>query len=127
LINEAIDSLTDSDAFPSETGGKRAGLQHILKDHGKEFKEYHPQQLTELAEASTSIGLPMGVQGRNRPIYGLFFYSEPLAAAVQVADNGFVVSMNRKNFDSVAEQNAQHGSMEEVKKLLEESHGWPKV
>jgi hypothetical protein len=67
LINEAIDSLTDSDAFPSETGGKRAGLQHILKDHGKEFKEYHPQQLTELAEASTSIGLPMGVQGRNRP------------------------------------------------------------
>jgi len=58
----------------------------------KNSKKYQPEQLTELAEASTSIGLPMGIQGkkgRSRPIYGLFFYNEPLAVAVQVGSNGF--------------------------------------
>jgi hypothetical protein len=72
----------------------------------------------------------MGIQGkkgRSRPIYGLFFYNEPLAVAVQVGSNGFVVSMNRKSLDGLVEKNPQHGSVEEVKKLLEESHSWPKV
>ena len=96
-------SLTDSDTLPSETGNSKAGLQYIL---GEELEEYQPQQLTELAEASTSIGLPMGVQGkkgRSCPIYGLFFYNEPLAVAVQVGSNGFVVSMNKKSLDHLAE------------------------
>jgi hypothetical protein len=123
-------SPTDSDTFPSETGDSKAGLQHILEGHSKEFEKYQPEQLTELAEASTSIGLPMGIQGkkgRSRPIYGLFFYNEPLAVAVQVGSNGFVVSMNKKSLDDLVGKNSQHGSVEEVKKLLEESHSWPKV
>lgn len=72
----------------------------------------------------------MGIQGkkgRSRPIYGLFFYNEPLAVAVQVGSSGFVVSMNKKSLDNLVEKNSQHSSVEEVKKLLEESHSWPKV
>lgn len=113
-----------------ETGNDKAGLQHILAEHSKEFENYEPQQLMELAQASTSIGLPMGIQGkkgRSRPIFGLFFYDKPLAVAVQVGSNGFVVSMNKKSLDAVVAANSHLGSLDEVKQLLEQSHSWPKV
>lgn len=116
------------DHYDSETGNRRAGLQHILEEHSREFSRFEPQQLTELAEASTSIGLPMGVQGnarRGRPIFGLFFYGEPLGVAVQVGSNGFVVSMNQKSLDQQARLNPEHGTLSELKALLERSHHWP--
>lgn len=84
----------------------------------------------ELAEASTSIGLPMGIQGqrgRSRPIYGLFFYGKPLAVAVQVGSNGFVVSMNKHSLEELTRRNPQHGSVQELIALLQRSHSWPVV
>ncbi|KAI9924193.1 hypothetical protein ASPWEDRAFT_42625 [Aspergillus wentii DTO 134E9] len=111
-----------------ETGNERAGLAHILKRHLGEFEEYDSDKLLELAEASTSVGLPMGIQGkigRSRPIFALFFYGKPLGIAVQVGSNGFVVSMNKKSLDELARKNPQHGDVNQLKALLQESHSWP--
>ena len=114
----------------SETGTSRAGLQHILERHSREFASYEPAQLLELAEASTSIGLHIGNQGRtgrSRPIYGLFFYGKPLAVAVQVGSNGFVVSMNPQSLADLARRYPQHGSVQELITLLQNQHSWPVV
>ena len=82
----------------------------------------------ELAEVSTSIGLPLGVQGKrrhSRPIFGLFFHGEPLAVAVQVESTGIVVSMNPMALDKVVKKNPHYGSVNELIALLEKSHKWP--
>ena len=101
-----------------------------MEQHNKEFQEYTPEKLMELVEASTQVGKPLGQQGsgsRFRPILGLFFYDQPLAVAVQVGSNGFVVSMNKKSLDDVVKKNPQHGELDAVKQLLQDSHSWPKV
>jgi hypothetical protein len=112
------------------TGPRGAGLQHILENHSKEFTKYEPQQLMELAEASTSIGLRVGTHGRGtrtRPIFGLFFYGEPVAIAAQVGSNGFVVSMNPVGLEKVVKKNPQHNSVNELVTILQSSHRWPIV
>lgn len=117
----------------SETGKAGpggAGLQHILEQHSKEFREYEPRQLVELAEASTSIGLHMGIQvqartSSTRPIFGLMFHGKPLAVAVQVGSNGFVVSMNKRSLDELVKENPRHGSVDELVKKLQSMHKWP--
>lgn len=81
-----------------------AGYQHMLQ-HAHEFEQIGitKDQLAEIAEAATTIGIPGGVQGQKkkrigRPIFGLFFYGKPLAVAVSVGSNGFVVGMNRASW-----------------------------
>ncbi|KAL5364543.1 hypothetical protein BJX96DRAFT_168368 [Aspergillus floccosus] len=123
-----IDGLV-SQTLWIETGSKRAGLQHILEQHSKEFSHYEPQRLMELAEASTSIGLPLGIQGKRghtRPIFGLFFYGEPLAVAVQVGSNGFVVSMNPVGLEKLVRRNPQNMTVRQLVTLLQQSHQWPR-
>lgn len=82
----------------------------------------------ELAEASTSIGLPLGVQGKrghSRRIFGLFLYGESLAVAVQVGSDGFVMPMRPMALDKLVKKDPQHGSVNELIALLEKSHRWP--
>ncbi|GIJ85024.1 hypothetical protein Asppvi_003879 [Aspergillus pseudoviridinutans] len=110
-----------------EIGNEKAGLQHILDKHGKEFErlgEEKETKLMELAETSTSIGLRMCAQ-KSRPIFGLFFHGNLLAVAIQAGDNGFVVSMNTKSFDRMKDEVAKHGGTEQLEKLLRELHSWP--
>lgn len=109
-------------------GPRGAGLQHILERHSKEFAKYEPQQLVELAEASTSVGLHVATNGRGtrtRPILGLLFYGEPVAVAIQVDSNGFVVSMNPVALEKVIRRNPRHGSVNELVTILQRSHSWP--
>lgn len=75
-----------------------AGYQHML-EHAHEFEQIGitRDQLAEVAEAATTVGIAGGAQGRKqkrlgRPIFGLFFYSKPLAVAV------IVVGMNRSSW-----------------------------
>ncbi|KAJ5727371.1 hypothetical protein N7493_005191 [Penicillium malachiteum] len=94
----------------------------------QKFAQYEPRQLVELAEASTSVGLHVGTQGRRgrtRPIFGLFFYGEPVAVAVQVGSNGFIVSMNPSNLEKVVKSNPRHRSINELIAILRASHSWP--
>ncbi|KAJ6024734.1 hypothetical protein N7540_005531 [Penicillium herquei] len=127
---DQIDGLVSQTLWveTGSTGHRGAGLQHILEHHSQEFAQYEPQQLVELAEASTSVGLRIGTQGRRartRPIFGLFFYGEPVAIAVQVGSNGFVVSMNRSSLEKVVKSNPRHGSINELIAMLRASHSWP--
>ena len=88
----------------------QAGYQHMLK-HRLEFEQIGitKDQLSEVAEAATSVGIPGGQQGKKgtrlgRPIFGLFFYGKPLAVAVSVGSNGFVVGMNRASWEKFQEK-----------------------
>lgn len=83
-----------------------AGYQLILK-HASEFEQIGitKDQLSEVAEAATTIGIPGGVLGLpGRPIFGLIFYGKPLAVAVSVGSNGFVVGMNRSSWEKFKEE-----------------------
>lgn len=57
-------------------------------------------QLPEIAEAATSIGILGFLKGKTetkigRPVFALKFYGKCLAVAISVGDNGFVIGMNR--------------------------------
>lgn len=86
------------------------GYQHML-DHAHELEKIGitKDQLSEVAQAATTIGIPGGQQGKKgkrlgRPIFGLIFYGKPLAVAVTVGSNGFVVGMNRRSWEKVKEE-----------------------
>lgn len=88
----------------------QAGYQHML-NHAEEFQQIGitKDQLSEVAEAATTVGIPGGQQGSKgkrpgRPIFGLFFYGKPLAVAVSVGSNGFVVGMNRSSWEKFQEE-----------------------
>ncbi|OAX82789.1 hypothetical protein ACJ72_02861 [Emergomyces africanus] len=62
------------------------------------------EQLTEVAEAATTVGYPGGQQGGykkgpGRPIFALAFYEKLVAVAISVGSKGFVVGMNRSSLD----------------------------
>lgn len=82
-----------------------AGYQHML-NHASEFEQIGitKDQLSEVAEAATTVGIHGGQQSKRgkklgRPIFGLFFYGKPLAVAISVGSNGFVVGMNRSSWE----------------------------
>jgi len=43
-----------------------------------------------------------GGMQRSRPILLLYFYDKPIAVAISIGSNGFVVGMNPRNFDDFA-------------------------
>lgn len=84
-----------------------AGYQHML-NHASEFEQIGitKHQLSEVAEAVTTVGIRGGKQGKKpgRPIFGLYFYGKPLAVAISVGSNGFVVGMNRSSWEKFKEE-----------------------
>ena len=72
------------------------GYQYML-DHANEVRKFDiiNNQLPEVAEAATKIGILGFLQGKrgnetDRPVFALNFYGKPLAVAVSVGNNGFV-------------------------------------
>jgi hypothetical protein len=102
-----------------------AGYRHML-EHAREFEQLgiRHDKLAELAEAATTIGHPGGEQkggeGPGRPIFVLSFYGKPLAVAITVGSNGFVVGMNRSSLEAFKERTGF--SDEDVKRLA----SWPR-
>ncbi|KAF2127571.1 hypothetical protein P153DRAFT_358444 [Dothidotthia symphoricarpi CBS 119687] len=106
-----------------EQGTDRAGYKHMLK-HKADFEKVgvSEDKLAEVAEAATTVGKPGGMQGNKspgRPILGLFFHKKPLAVAISVGSNGFVVGMNPSNFDNFLEK----AGIDQNE--VEELHSWP--
>jgi hypothetical protein len=78
-----------------EQGNARAGLEHILLQHGEDFARCGiGEAMIPAAILSAAIdGKQIGVQG-TRPIYEVEFDGRTQLIAVTIADNGFVVGAN---------------------------------
>lgn len=77
-----------------------------MLDHANEFQKFNitNDQLPKVAEAATKIGILGFLQGKrgnetDRPVFALNFYDKPLAVAVSVGNNGFVIGMNGSSLD----------------------------
>ncbi|KAA8910104.1 hypothetical protein FN846DRAFT_775552 [Sphaerosporella brunnea] len=109
-----------------EKGNNTAGLEHILR-HAPDFEKegvVGGDKLMELAEAATKVGR-QGEKGQGkgggRPIFGLSFHGQPLAVAISVGSNGYVVGMNPSSLEKFLAQN----KLDE--EALKEFHSWPAV
>ncbi|WP_434650257.1 filamentous hemagglutinin N-terminal domain-containing protein [Pseudomonas sp. D1-2] len=81
-----------------ETGNSKAGLQHIIEEHGSQFSQMgvSEAEIPGVVMKAVSEGKLVGYQGTGtgRPIYELTINGQPQRIAVTVGDNGFVVGAN---------------------------------
>ena len=81
-----------------ETGNSKAGLQHIIEEHGSQFARMgvSEAQIPRVVMRAVSEGKLVGYQGSGvgRPIYELNINGQMQRIAVTVGDNGFVVGAN---------------------------------
>ncbi|WP_223533549.1 filamentous hemagglutinin N-terminal domain-containing protein [Pseudomonas sp. GL-RE-20] len=81
-----------------ETGNSKAGLQHIIEEHGSQFAQMgvSEAQIPSVVMKAVSEGKLVGYQGSGagRPIYELTINGQQQRIAVTVGDNGFVVGAN---------------------------------
>ena len=81
-----------------ETGNSKAGLRHIIEEHGSQFAQMgvSEAQIPGVVMKAVSEGKLVGYQGSGvgRPIYELTINGQPQRIAVTVGDNGFVVGAN---------------------------------
>jgi len=80
------------------TGERKGGYEHML-DHTPESMRLGIQreELVEVAQAATNVGTYAGSQN-TRPVLLLLYKDIPLAVAITVGSNGFVVGMNHQSF-----------------------------
>jgi hypothetical protein len=78
-----------------ETGNSRAGLGHIIEQHGADFERrgISQAQIPDAVITAVTEGKVIGMQN-SRPIYEFIFNGETQRVAVTVGDNGFVVGAN---------------------------------
>jgi hypothetical protein len=80
-----------------------------MLNHRAEFEKLGvpASKLMEVAEAATTRGYYGGIQpcckAPGRPIFGLFFHGKPLAVAISIGTNGFIVGMNSSNLSKLLE------------------------
>lgn len=83
-----------------ETGTSKAGLAHIVGEHGAEFaaKGIPEDQVSDFVMRAVTEGTQVGVQGRppGRPIYQLVFNDKVYKVAVTVGSNGYIVGANMR-------------------------------
>ncbi|WP_197709733.1 hypothetical protein [Pseudomonas syringae] len=81
-----------------ETGNSKAGLQHIIEEHGSQFAQMgvSEAQIPGVVMRAVSEGKLVGYQGSGvgRPIYEFNINGQTQRIAVTVGDNGFVVGAN---------------------------------
>jgi RHS repeat-associated protein len=81
-----------------ETGNSRAGLAHIVGQHGDDFarRGISVDQIPDLVTNAASNGRIVGYQGAGtgRPIYEVVFDGSTHRVAVTVGNNGFIVGAN---------------------------------
>ena len=78
-----------------EKGNARAGLEHIILQHGADFarRGIGEAMIPDAILNAVIDGKQVGVQG-TRPVYEVEFDGQIHLIAVTVADNGFVVGAN---------------------------------
>ena len=79
-----------------ETGNSKAGLQHIIDQHGDDFarRGISSDQVADVVIKAVTEGKVVGYQGTGRPIYEVLVNDEVQRIAVTVGNNGFIVGAN---------------------------------
>lgn len=81
-----------------ESGNAKAGLKHIINEHGKEFAQMgvSESQIPKVIFDTLQKGKIIGQQGKDggRPIYEATVNGQKYKLAITVGDNGFVVGAN---------------------------------
>ncbi len=86
-----------------ETGNFSSGMRHILREHTLEFAEQgiSQEEISDAIMVAVTQGQIVSYQGVNhptpRPIYQFTFKGEIKMMAVQVSDNGYIVSANPRS------------------------------
>jgi hypothetical protein len=90
-----IARLPDGRIVFLEHGNARAGLRHIVKEHGEDFarRGIAESQIPDLLMAALTEGKVVGCQ-RTRPIYEVHFNGATHYVAIDVGSNGFIVGAN---------------------------------
>lgn len=78
-----------------ETGNSRAGLTHIIEQHGGQFAQMGISEgrIPDFVVTAATEGRVVGIQG-TRPIFEVEFEGQARRVAVTVGSNGFVVGAN---------------------------------
>ena len=78
-----------------EKGNSRAGLEHIILQHGEDFAKrgIAVERIPGAVLKAATEGVQIAIQG-TRPVYEVEFDGQRHLIAVTVADNGFVVGAN---------------------------------
>ncbi len=87
-----------------ETGNKKAGLAHIIDQHGRQFngKGISNADIPDYVLEAVYQGHIVGTQGKREPprtIYEFTYNGVKQRIAVQVADNGFIVGANPRSME----------------------------
>lgn len=84
-----------------ENGNSRAGLNHIIDEHGHQFngKGISNSNIPDYVLEAVYQGNVVGTQGKRNPrtIYEFTYNGEKQRVAVQVSNNGFIVGANPKS------------------------------
>lgn len=84
-----------------ETGNDSSGLQHIIKEHGKEFNDIgiSNETIPNFVLEAVYQGKIIGTQGKRNPrdVYEFIYNGEKYRIAVQVSTNGYIVGANLKS------------------------------
>jgi hypothetical protein len=93
-----IAKLSDGKIVFLELGDNESGLQHILKEHSRNFVDVgiSPEQIPDVVMAAVTMGRFVHYQGRSRTrlIYELTFNDQTHYIAVTIGSNGYIVGAN---------------------------------
>ncbi len=96
----AITKTKDGKIAWLENGTDKAGLKHIVTEHGNDFanvgisKEEIPNYIMSALENGTIVGYQG--RGTGRPIYQFEYNNTIQNVAITVGSNGFIVGANPK-------------------------------
>lgn len=84
-----------------ETGTKKAGLNHIIEEHGSQFhgKGISNDEISNYIMEAVHQGNIVGYQGKKNPrtIYEFVYEGKKQRIAITIGPNGFIVGANPKS------------------------------
>ena len=97
-----IDKDHEGNIFWLEKGNYKAGLEHIIEKHERNFADVGIKKydIPKYICSAIKTGRIVGQQGNGknpRPIYEFDYRGEKRRLAIQIGSNGFIVSANPKN------------------------------
>jgi hypothetical protein len=81
-----------------EKGDQRSGLQHIIDEHGEDFKNIgvSEHQIPSVIMEALTKGVIVGYQGtgKGRPVYQIEIDGRKQNIAITVGNNGYIFGAN---------------------------------